>query len=102
MASGYEQLAVQYIEIARGITGDQSQARLNAYIGSSYTTLALLEELRQSGAKRGARARLSLLTLRADPCAQPLRPEPTYGLLRRSTQKKSAKKCLRFLMGPPR
>jgi hypothetical protein len=46
MASGYEQLAVQYLEMARGITGDPSQAQLNACIGSGYATLALLDQLR--------------------------------------------------------
>jgi hypothetical protein len=46
MASGYEQLAVEYLEMARGITGDPSQAQLNASIRSGYATLALLEELR--------------------------------------------------------
>jgi hypothetical protein len=48
MASGYEHLAVQYLEMASAVTGDPSQAQLNAYIGSGYSTLALLEELRQS------------------------------------------------------
>jgi hypothetical protein len=48
MTSDYEQLAVQYLEMARGPTGDPSQAQLNAHIGSGNATRALLEQLRQS------------------------------------------------------
>ena len=43
MASGYEQLAVESLEVAI-----QSQAQLNAHIGAGYATLALLEGPRQS------------------------------------------------------
>jgi hypothetical protein len=47
-SSEYEQLAVHYLEMARGITGDPSKAQLHASIGNGYATLALLEQLRQS------------------------------------------------------
>lgn len=46
MASEYEQLANEYLEMARGFTGDPSQAQLNASIGSGYAMLALLDQLR--------------------------------------------------------
>jgi hypothetical protein len=35
MVGEYEQLAVQYLEMARGITGDPSKARLHASIGNA-------------------------------------------------------------------
>jgi hypothetical protein len=44
MVGEYEQLAVQYLEMARGITGDP--IKTSCSIGSGYATLALLEQLR--------------------------------------------------------
>jgi hypothetical protein len=45
-AREFEQLAVQYPEMARGITGDPSKAHLHASIVNAYATLALLDQLR--------------------------------------------------------
>ena len=69
-ASEYEQLAVQYLEMARGLTGDPSQASVKCphrqWLRHTRTPRTTPPEL----SKKGAEARLSLLTLRADPCAR--------------------------------
>jgi hypothetical protein len=102
MTSDDEQLAVEYLEMARGITGDPSKAQLHASVANAYATLALLDQLRARAEQERRKgppfaSNSSRRPLRQTPAPRTnLRPTPTI-----NSKEKCKKVSSFFLMGRP-